>query len=123
MTKLDALRMAASGLLTLVGAALTFASIQLWDGKAASWPDIVADDLTVKITAKAILVVAVILLGAAAAIALDLAWAKPLSILGALLFVAGGFWANSTLFGGIRPLHTGTNVVIGAFIIWLVALI
>ena len=35
------------------------------------------------------------------------------------VFVGGVFWANYILFGSFRPLHTGTNLIVGAAIQWL----
>jgi hypothetical protein len=72
MSKVEIFRFAASGLLAIVGAALALASAQLWRGAPASWPDLIATDSTVRTTAKAILIVAVFLLVAAAALALNL---------------------------------------------------
>lgn len=36
-----------------------------------------------------------------------------------LLFVVFGFIFNVMIFGSTRPLHSGTNVVVGAVVVWL----
>jgi hypothetical protein len=36
-----------------------------------------------------------------------------------ILFVAAAFWANYALFDDIRPLHSGTNIVVATIILVL----
>jgi len=47
----------------------------------------------------------------------------PWSDLGAaitlIIFVAHSFWGNYLLFGGIRLLHTGTNIIVASIILTL----
>jgi len=63
------------------------------------------------------LILALLLLVAGIAAAMDRRWGRWLATIAILAFVASGFWANYTLFGNIRPVHSGTNILLAAAIL------
>ena len=89
-------------LVILVGIAVGFGGVQLRDGAALSFPNLVADASTIKNVASGLLVLAALLLVAGSAVALSLRWGQLASIAAILVFVVGGFWVNYILFGNIR---------------------
>jgi len=119
MTKQEICRIVGGMLAVLTGMAVGFGGLQLWNGAPSSWKDVIANRSTVKNAARGIVVVAVMLLIGGVAVAFNLAWGQLAASIAIVNFVAGGFWANHILFGKIRPLHTGANVVVGAIIFWL----
>jgi hypothetical protein len=46
-------------------------------------------------------------------------WGSHAAALATLVVVAAAFPANYALFGDIRPLHTGTNLVVAAIVLVL----
>src|SRR5262245_43880434 len=119
MSKPEICRIAAGGLIALIGVAVGFGSVQLWNGAPKSWPDITASDATVQSTARGMIVMAVLLLGTGLAAALHLSWGRWAAAIAIGLFVAGAFWANSVLFGNLRPMHTVPNVLVASVILYL----
>jgi hypothetical protein len=119
MSKHDICRIVAALLVALIGIAVGFGSFLLWNGAPASWPDVVATGSTVKGIARGMMVMALMLLIAGTATTLNPGWGSFAAAIAVAIFVAAGFWANYVLFGDIRIVHTGTNVVIGALILWL----
>ena len=119
MNRYDIARVVAGLIVVLIGLAIGVGSFQLRDGKPLSWPDIVADDSTVRITAGAMAVVAAVLVVAGAAAIFALGWGYAAAMIAIGVFVVGGFWANYVLFADLRPIHTVPNVIVAALVIWL----
>jgi len=65
------------------------------------------------------LVLAALLLVAGSAAAINLRWGQRTAVIATLAFVAVGFWANYTLFGDLRLMHSGTNSAVGALVLLL----
>ena len=112
-------RIAAGVLVVLVGVAVGFAGIGLLTGAYSSSPDLIASAATTKSAALGMLMLAAMLLLTGAAATINLRWGQWTSAVAILAFVIGGFWVNHVLFGDIRPVHTGTNVDLGALILSL----
>ena len=111
----------ASGLLVvLVGVAVGFGSFTLWRATSSSWPDLVATTSTVKGVASGMLILAVLLLVAGGAAAMNRRWGRWLAAIAILAFVAGGFWVNYILFADIRPVHSGANAILAIAILLMV---
>jgi len=119
MTKTDICRISGGVLVVLVGVAVGFGGYLLSGGVPSSWPDVIADDATARNVARAMLAVAAILLVGGGAATANAAWGYWVAVSATLLFVIGAFWANYLLFGSMRPMHTGTNVIVAAVICWL----
>ena len=109
----------ATGLILFVGVACALGGKVLWAGKPAGWTDVIANDSLVHRVSIGLLIVSALMLVAGIAAALRLPWARAVVMLATLLFVAGGFVGNYKLFGDVRPMHTGTNVVVAAIILWM----
>ena len=112
-------RIVAGVIVVLIGVVICVGSVQLWNGPPASWPDVIAGDASVKSTAKGMLAMAVVLFVAGVAVITNVGWGQFAAAISVTLFVVAGFWANRVLFGSVRPLHTGLNVLVGALVIWL----
>ena len=122
MTKRDLCRIVSGILVVLIGIAVGFGGFQLWAGVPSSRPDLVADASTIKGAAVGMLVLAAFLLLAGSAAIASLRWGRVASAIALLVFVAGGFWVNYAVFGGVRLMHSGANVVVAAvalLLLWL----
>ncbi len=91
----------------------------MWRGGRESWPDVIANDTTVMRTSGGMMIMAVLLLVAGAAAAGNLSWGGMAAAMATIAVVVAAFCANYVLFGGMRPLHTGTNVVVATVILAL----
>jgi len=111
-------RIAGGILVTLVGIAVGFGSVELWGG-APSWPNLVADVSTIKHVASGLLVLAALLVVTGCAAALNQRWGQLASAVAILVFVGGGFWVNYTLFGIVRLMHSGANVIVAGLTLLL----
>lgn len=109
----------AGGLIALVGSGCALGAYVLRNGTPASWTDVVANEIVVRRTARALAAVSIVLLASAVACFLRMPWACELGAGAALVFVTGGFVGNYVVFGSLRPTHTGPNVLIAAAILWL----
>jgi hypothetical protein len=118
-TKVRLCRVASGILVILVGIAIGFGGIQLWDGAASSWPDLVASASTIKNVALGLLILAALLVIAGSAATFNLRWGQWTSAVAILVCVADGFWINYLLFGDVRLMHSGPNVVVAALILLL----
>ena len=112
-------RIAAGILIVLIGIAIGLGGFQLWGGAALSWPNLVADASTIKNVAVSLLVLAGFLVIAGSAATLNLRWGQLASAVAILAFAVGGFWVNYTLFGDVRPMHSGANVAVALLILFL----
>jgi hypothetical protein len=106
-------------LVLLIGAALAVGGIQLGRGGAEAWPDVVANETTVRRTASGMLGMSAFLLIAGMAASSNLPWGGWAAAIATIVVVLAAFWVNYALFGDIRPMHTGTNLVVGAMILVL----
>jgi hypothetical protein len=109
-------------LVILIGAALAFGGIQLWQGGSQTWPDIVASDEAVRRMSSGMVVMALLLLIAGAAALVNRPWALWAATLGTVAVVAAAFPVNYALFGQWRLAHTGPNIVVAAIILLLLRL-
>lgn len=119
MTTALVCRVIGSALVILIGAALALGGTQLWRGGPESWPDIVANDVTVRRTSTGILVMAVLVLAAGVAALANMPWGLHAAAVVTVVVVIAAFPVNYVLFGEKRPMHTGTNVVLAAIILAL----
>jgi hypothetical protein len=119
MTMAAVCRVVGAALVILIGAALAFGGIQLWKGGPQAWPDVIANDTTVRRMSSAMMVMAAILLTAGVAVLANVPWSGHAAAIATIVVVAAAFWANQALFGDIRPLHTGTNIVVAGIILAL----
>ena len=119
MTTPSVCRIAGGMLVSLVGAALALGGIQLWRGGREAWPDIVASETTVARTSSGMIVLAAFLLMAGVAAIASVPSGCHAAAIATIVIVSAAFWANYALFGRIRPLHTGTNVIVAAIILAL----
>jgi hypothetical protein len=119
MTKTVVCRIVGSLLIILISAALVLEGIQLWRGGPEAWPDVVANEVTVRRTLSGMFAMAVLLLVAGLAALCNVPWGYCTALIATVVFVAAAFPANYVLFGDIRPLHTGTNIVVAAMILTL----
>ena len=119
MTKQEICRIVGGILVVLIGIAVGYGGLQLWNGAPSSWKDVIANRSTVKNAARGIVVVALMLLVGGIGAIINSSWGQMAASIGILNFIVGGFWANYILFGNIRPKHTGANVVVGAIILFL----
>jgi hypothetical protein len=65
------------------------------------------------------IVMAALLLVAGVATLGNVPWGGHAAAIATIVLVAAAFPANYALFGDIRPLHTGTNIVVAAIILAL----
>jgi hypothetical protein len=65
------------------------------------------------------IVMAVVLALAGLASICNVNWGAHAAAVATIVVVAAAFWVNHALFGDIRLLHTGTNVVVAAIILTL----
>lgn len=119
MTTAVVCRVIGSALVILIGAALALGGAQLWRGGPGSWPDLVANDVTVRRTAGGVLVMAVLVLAAGVAALANMPWGLHAAAIVTAVVVIAAFPVNHVLFGEMRPMHTGTNVVLAAIILAL----
>lgn len=119
MSKVEICRIAGGTLVLLIGIALGFGGLQLWRGGPAAWPDVIARAATVKRISGGMIVSAVVFLITAIAVLTKTAWGGPAAAIAILLLVAAAFWVNYRLFGDIRLVHTGTNVLVAGLILVL----
>jgi len=106
-------------LVVLIGVAISFAGAQFWSKGPAAAPDIIANKLFVKRAAGALLIVAALLLVSGIAVLLRAWWGSLVAAAALVIFVATSFWVNYSLFGSIRPIHTGTNVIVSIIVLAL----
>jgi hypothetical protein len=102
-----------------MSAALALGGIQLWRGGPEAWPDVVANEMTVRRTSTGMIVMAALLLVAGVAALGNLPWGVRAAAIATVVVVAAAFPVNYALFGGMRPLHTGTNIVVAAIVLAL----
>jgi hypothetical protein len=119
MTNVVVCRVIASVLVILISAALALGGIQLWRGGPKAWPDIVANEATVRRTASGMMVMATFLLIAGIAALVNTPWGLHAAAIATILVVAAAFPVNHTLFGQTRALHMVTNFVVAAIILAL----
>jgi hypothetical protein len=119
MTTTTVCRIAGSAMVILIGAALAVGGIQLWRGGPQAWPDVRANEMTVRRMSGGMIVMATLLFVAGIAALADLSWGAIAAAIATIVVVAVAFPANYALFGNIRPLHIGTNIVVAALIIVL----
>jgi hypothetical protein len=112
-------RIVAGALVLIAGAAIGAGGIQLWRGGPAAWPDIIAAETTVRRISIGMVTMAALLLIAGIAAIGNTPWGGYAAAIATLIVVLAAFWANYALFGNIRPLHTGTNIVAAAIILAL----
>ena len=119
MSTAEVCRIAGGVLVLLVGTAIGVGGLQLWRGGPEAWPDVIATKTTVRRTSGGMIVMAALLLIAGAAATVNLSWGGWAAAIATMVVVLAAFWANYALFGNIRLLHTGTNVVVAAIILAL----
>jgi hypothetical protein len=112
-------RIVGSTLVILISAALVFGGIQLWRGGPKAWPDVIANETTVRRTASGMIAMATLLLAAGVAALGNVRWGGLAAVIATIVVVVAAFPANYALFGGFRPLHTVTNTVVAAIILAL----
>jgi hypothetical protein len=106
-------------LVILVGAALALGGIQLWRSGPKAWPDIIASETTVRRTSSGMIVMAAFLVIAGVAAIGNVPRGSQAAAIATIVVVVAAFWANYALFGSIRLLHSGTNIVVAAIILAL----
>ena len=106
-------------LVILIGVALALGGIQLWKGGPAAWPDVTANDMTVKRTSIGMIALGTVLLLSGAAALANLRWGGHAAAITVIIVVAAAFWGNYALFGNIRLIHTGTNIIVAAIVLIL----
>ena len=109
-------RIAGGALVFIIGVVLSFAGAQLWARGSAAAPDIIASDLVVRGSAYALIIMAVLLIVSGIATLRRVPWGSSVAAVAVIILVTAAFAGNYLLFGDIRILHTGTNVI-GAVII------
>jgi hypothetical protein len=119
MTTTALCRIVGGALVILIGVALAFGGIQLWQGGPKAWPDVIANEATVRRMSSGMIVMAALVLFAGVAAVGNLLWGGPAAAAVTIVVVVAAFWVNHALFGDVRPLHTGTNVVVAAVIVAL----
>lgn len=105
-------------LLVLVGLACLAGGVGLLRPDGQVPPDVIADAAVVRAVAAGLLVVGIALVGSGAMMLLQSRLAWPAGVTALILFVSAGFLGNYLLFGSVRPLHSGTNVVVAGLILW-----
>jgi len=106
-------------LMLLIGTSCALGAKALWNGKPDDWPDVIADAPLLRKVAIGLTVVSVAMLTTGMAATLRQPWATTPAMIATTLFVIGGFIGNKKVFGDYRPMHTGTNTILAALIIWL----
>jgi hypothetical protein len=91
---------------------LAFGGIQLWRGGSEAWPDVIANETTVRRASTGMLVMAALLLVAGVAALGNMIWGFRAAAIAIIVVVSAAFPVNYALFGQMRPLHTGTNIVV-----------
>jgi hypothetical protein len=119
MTTAAVCRIVGGALVILIGVALAFGGFQLWQGGPKAWPDVIANEVTVRRMSSGMSLMAALALFAGAVALGNLPWGGLAAAVVTIVVVVAAFWANHALFGDIRPLHTGTNVVVAAIIVAL----
>lgn len=105
-------------LLVLVGLTCVAGGVGLLRPDGQEPPDVIAGPGVVRAVAAGLLAVGVVLAGSGAITLLKSRFARLAGVTALILFVSGGFLGNYLLFGAVRPLHTGTNVVLAGLILW-----
>ena len=106
-------------LVHLAAAAIGAGGFQLWQGGPGAWPDVIASETTVRRTSNGMVVMAGLMLIAGIAAIGNVSWGGYAAAIATMVVVVAAFWVNHALFGDIRPLHTGTNLVVAAIILAL----
>jgi hypothetical protein len=75
--------------------------------------------MAVRRTSNGMLAMAVFLVIAGVAALANAPGGRHAAAIVTVAFVAAAFWANYALFGDIRPLHVGTNIVVAALVLAL----
>ena len=119
MISADFCRIAGSTLVLLIGIGCGLGGTQLWRGGSKVWPDIIADESIVRRTAVGLIIMAVSLLITGIAAMMAMPWGGASAATATILFMTGGFWGNHILFGDVRPVHTGTNVILALVVLIL----
>ena len=119
MSKAEMCRIAGGVLVLLISVGCGLGGIQLWRGGPKVWPDVIADESIVRRTAAGLIVMAVALLITGIAAIMNFPWGGSSAAVVTILFTAGGFWGNYRLFGDVRPVHTGGNVILAIVILVL----
>ena len=119
MTSAAICRIAGGVLVLLVGTAIGAGGLQLWRSGPQAWPDIIANETTVRRTSGGMIFMAALLLVAGAAAAANVPWGGWAAAIATVVVVLAAFWVNHALFGDMRLWHTGTNVVVAAVILAL----
>ncbi|HTM56090.1 MAG TPA: hypothetical protein VL175_18825 [Pirellulales bacterium] len=119
MTTAAICRTVGGALVILIGAALGFGDMQLWRAGPAIWPDVVANEVTVRRTSGGMIVMAAILLIAGVATIGNVPWAAHAAASATIVLVVAAFGVNHALFGNVRPVHMVTNIVVAAIILTL----
>jgi hypothetical protein len=112
-------RIAGGALIVLIGLLQGAGGLQLLKGGPAAWPDIRADEIVVRRSAYALIIFAVLSLITGGAVMNGVPWSDLGAAITLIIFVALSFWGNYLLFGGIRLLHTGTNIIVASIILTL----
>jgi hypothetical protein len=112
-------RVIGGAIVMIVAAAIGAGGWQLWQGGAAKWPDIVADEATVQRTSIGMMVIALLLVVAGGAAIGNVAWGGGAAAIATLLVVMAAFFVNQALFGSARALHMGTNLVVALIVLAL----
>jgi uncharacterized membrane protein YozB (DUF420 family) len=122
MTTATVCRVVGGTLVILISAALAVGGIQLSRGGPEAWPDMIAHVTTIRSTASGMIGMAAFLLAAGVATIGGVRGGRHAAAIATIVLVAAAFWVNYALYGQIRPLHTGTNVVVAAIILTLLRL-
>ena len=112
-------RVVGSTLVILTSAALAFGGIQLWRGGPGAWPDVIANETTVRRASCGMIAMALLLLVSGLAALGNVPRGGRAAAIAILVVVVAAFPANYTLFGDVRLLHTGTNIVLAAVVLAL----
>jgi hypothetical protein len=101
------------GVLVLsIGAVVALASAALWRGRPDGMPFFIASNAVAIGISRWMAGVALLLAIAGAASIGRMRWGFAAAVVSLVVFVGGAAWANQILFGGIRPVHAVTNVVV-----------
>lgn len=105
-------------LVILIGAAIAAGGFQLWRAPTA-WHDVVAGEATTRRVSLGLMVMAALLAIVGIATVANVPWSSHAAAAAVIIVVLAAFWVNHLLFGGIRPLHMVTNVVVALVILAL----
>jgi len=96
----------------LIGIALHIGAWQLLIFGASQWPDIVAQPSTTFITAIAMAALGTAFFVSVVGVVFNYRWCIQFALTTLLVFTIGGFVGNYLLFGNIRWMHSGTNLIV-----------